>query len=429
MHLTYHQKDGHKDAATTAKADAAGAPRQRQDSQEAKRRAIIAAGSHAERSLGGSSRLDGYRMLESFEIENFKCFDSLKLSDLKRVNIVTGDNASGKTALLEAVYAAAKGNAEALLQLNQLRGIVIGNSPLIPGLPMTISPAQFPVLWSHWFYVSKQNGTATNKITFRYTDTDKKTYVITFSIGAKATTGPIFSGVVPFTVSRSVTAAGGQPRNTTGLVSVGPQGQMQATGPLPDIGPSSFLFTAALNYAEADNVRWFSQLREKGGTQEIVDFFKKTFPFIQNLEVLAPSGTPALAAALSSGEVRPLQLVSSGIHKIISILLACASARNGVILIDEIENGLFYDKYELTWYVLNKFSKEHNCQLFITSHSAECLRALVPIMGDDVASFSLMRTERENGKCKVRHISGASMKAALKREGEIRGGSPSGSSH
>jgi AAA15 family ATPase/GTPase len=147
----------------------------------------------------------------------------------------------------------------------------------------------------------------------------------------------------------------------------------------------------------------FSQLREKGGTQELIAFLRTTFPFIENIEVLVPAGTPALSAALSSGGVRQLQLLSSGIHKIISILLACASVTKGVILIDELENGIFYDKYELTWNILNKFSKQYNCQLFVTSHSVECLRALVPTIGDDVASFSLIRTERENGKCIVRH--------------------------
>jgi AAA15 family ATPase/GTPase len=44
-------------------------------------------------------------MTESFEVKNFRCFESLKLTNLKTVNVITGYNASGKSALLEAFVA------------------------------------------------------------------------------------------------------------------------------------------------------------------------------------------------------------------------------------------------------------------------------------------------------------------------------------
>lgn len=192
---------------------------------------------------------------------------------------------------------------------------------------------------------------------------------------------------------------------------------------MQNLGPSIALFPANVNLSENDAVSWWSQLREHKQTDDIVEFFRKSFPFIESLEVLQPPGTPAaLFANLTSGTVRRLTVLSAGITKIVSMLLACTRLRRGVVLIDEIENGIFYDKYAITWHILNKFSKGHDCQLFITSHSAECLQKLVQVIGDDVDDFSLLRSERENGKCVVRHISGASMKAALKRGGEIRGG-------
>ncbi|MGA8613548.1 MAG: AAA family ATPase [Xanthobacteraceae bacterium] len=370
-------------------------------------------------------------MIESFEVENFECFDSLKLSELKRVNIITGENASGKTALLEALFAAARGNPEGLIILNQLRGLIIGAG--IPGFPAIINAAQFPALWNHWFYSSRKNGgspSITTKISFQFIDSDKKNYSGDFTYAPDQTQttpqNPVLlrTGTVPFVTARKVTEPQKPPISTSGSMTLNPQGQLQGTRILPNLGPSTYIFTAGLNYAEGDTVTWFSQLRESGGTNEIVEFLKNNFPFIQNLEVLQPTpgASAGIFATLTSGSVRRLQLLSSGIYKIITILLACAKSRKGIVLIDEIENGIFYDKYTLTWDILNRFSKDYNCQLFITSHSAECLRRLVPIIGDDVGDFSLLRTERENGKCVVRHISGASMKAALKRGGEIRGG-------
>jgi recombinational DNA repair ATPase RecF len=45
-----------------------------------------------------------YRMMRSLSIENFRSYRELHLSPLRRVNILVGDNGSGKTALLEALF-------------------------------------------------------------------------------------------------------------------------------------------------------------------------------------------------------------------------------------------------------------------------------------------------------------------------------------
>lgn len=43
-------------------------------------------------------------MLKSLEIQNFRGFSELRIEPLKRINLVTGENDTGKTALLEAIY-------------------------------------------------------------------------------------------------------------------------------------------------------------------------------------------------------------------------------------------------------------------------------------------------------------------------------------
>ena len=40
-------------------------------------------------------------MITSVSIENFRCFDSLTVEPLGRINLVTGLNGVGKTSLLE----------------------------------------------------------------------------------------------------------------------------------------------------------------------------------------------------------------------------------------------------------------------------------------------------------------------------------------
>lgn len=50
-------------------------------------------------------------MVESIEIENFRGFREVTLRGLRRINVIVGRNASGKTALLESIYLTSGGQA------------------------------------------------------------------------------------------------------------------------------------------------------------------------------------------------------------------------------------------------------------------------------------------------------------------------------
>jgi AAA domain, putative AbiEii toxin, Type IV TA system len=393
--------------------------------------------------FGVGSRPAGYLMIETFEAENFRCFESLRLVGLKRMNVITGANSSGKSALLEALLCATRANAEAFLTTNTLRnlhasnvaslGLFPGTVPGLAGIP----PQTFRALWEHLFYAAAKNGASrvADKIDLRYSDSDAKKYSIEIafmdtaqqsllpepSVIARGASGAPATTLTPLRVTRSVSAAGQPVQRSQSLISLNAQGQLMGTSPLPVLGPSLFIFSSVIDYAEVDNVTWFSLLRERGEHIEFIAFIREQFPFIENIEVLAPYGAGGLFASLKSGGVRRLQLISSGINKIITILLACANAPNGIIVVDEIENGIFYEKYEFMWSILYRYAQKFNCQLFVTSHSAECLQQLPPVIGDNAGDFSLIQTERQNGKCIARHVSGRAMKAALKGENEVRG--------
>src|SRR3972149_4582212 len=65
-------------------------------------------------------------MYNSFEVRNFRCFSKLQISDLKRVNLITGVNNIGKTALLEALFLhCGADNPSLALRVNSIRGIEI----------------------------------------------------------------------------------------------------------------------------------------------------------------------------------------------------------------------------------------------------------------------------------------------------------------
>ena len=67
-----------------------------------------------------------FQMFKTLELNNFKCFRSLKLDGLKRVNVIAGANATGKSSLLEAIVCGARATPDALIMTNTARGIVFG---------------------------------------------------------------------------------------------------------------------------------------------------------------------------------------------------------------------------------------------------------------------------------------------------------------
>jgi predicted ATPase len=397
--------------------------------QERRFKDTVAARAPAESDFCGRD----YKMIETLEIKNFRCFESVSLSDLKRINVITGANATGKTAFFEALYAGSNATGAALQNIRNLR--TPNHSP-----PIIVGAAAFPI-------ALQQNNPPNFEGMFRATKSDKKisqeeNILISFSTSEgdsfelkmffqKANSGELvpvltFPGgagsAVPLILRRTKRNSVGDIVEQTDLpISINQFGQLQQPHALP-FGPTALIFGSGMDYSEADNVAWFSLLKEKAEADLVISFIRKEFPFIRDIEVLAPPpGINGLYATMADGSRRRVTSVSSGIYKIISILLACAHTRGGIIIIDEIENGIFYEKYEAVWRILYSFAKETNNQIFVSSHSSECLRELALVIDGNESDFSLLRTQSSGDSFTIRHISGKSMKSALKMGGEIRG--------
>jgi AAA15 family ATPase/GTPase len=60
-------------------------------------------------------------MIKDIEINNFRCFDRLQVSECKRINLISGKNNVGKTALLEAILLSNMPNKDTIISLGGLR--------------------------------------------------------------------------------------------------------------------------------------------------------------------------------------------------------------------------------------------------------------------------------------------------------------------
>ncbi len=86
-------------------------------------------------------------------------------------------------------------------------------------------------------------------------------------------------------------------------------------------------------------------------------------------------GKPIFHGDIGSDRLLPLPMMGEGMVRLLSFILRIANAPDGVVLIDEIENGLHYSILPKLWSVIGKMAKKYNTQVFATTHSLECIKA------------------------------------------------------
>jgi hypothetical protein len=185
------------------------------------------------------------------------------------------------------------------------------------------------------------------------------------------------------------------------------------------LGPSIGFFGSFSQYSELDNVSWFTRISSINLEHLINEEASTYFPGVRSISLLSPGGIQMLYGDIGHKKL-PLSLISSGLHKVVTLILASAYYFDGVIIIDEVENGIWHEKYETLWRLLCKICRNNNNQLFVSSHSLECLRALAPIVSETPTDFSLIRARRGESELELEYVEGAAFAAAISGNVEVR---------
>jgi len=361
-------------------------------------------------------------MIASLHAENFRCFRQLDLNGLRRVNVIVGRNATGKTALMEAIRIAVGGTPAVLWGLNPSRGS-------FGGIPQPITKEGFESAWGSYFF----NFDVTKAITTDCCDTEGQharvkiffdfkrpvTVVPQQQAQQPASVLPNIS-ILPLAFERS-TFAGAE---STLYATVLPQGQLNFDQG-SELGiVAEFFPSAALSVNPMLPVQLFSQASLQMHEKEVFDAVRTEFePSLESLVVLSPTGLgqvgiyvglPYLREKLAIGNL------SSGISRFIAMLSAVLIRANGIVLIDEVENGLSYKVFPSLWKYLLRFATANNTQVFASTHSLECVQALLPAMEGHEEDFALLRAERVNGSSSVARVEGKFLEAAIDQGVEVR---------
>ena len=350
----------------------------------------------------------GRQMIRSIDVRNFRCFKHLSVPELSRLNVIVGDNGAGKTALFESIFLTLGASPEIGARLRAQRGL----DGAFGGAVARIEAA----LWGGLFYDGDMSETIS--VTLEGDGQESRSLEISRQSPQEAVFRSFDKSVeikeAPLTFSWRDHM--GEFRTATPTVSASGL-TFPSTGETLD---DFFLFAANQTIGSAENASRFSELSQQGKHKRFVQLFTKEYSWISDLNVEVYGGMPVLFATLDNGKKLPLPNISGGINRAVSLLLGIAASRNGVVIIDEIENGIHYSHLSGIWRAILSFMEEYNCQVFASTHSQECLLALSKVMPKKIEDIALLQMERGHAESSVRHFSGSDLKLALEYHEEIR---------
>ena len=342
------------------------------------------------------TRAGAEEMYRSFTIKNFRCFDELTVEGMGRINLIAGKNNVGKTALLEALWVHSGGPAFAhrLLLLDTFRGL--GSIDPIHTL-------------NHLFYsFDNSNGICLSA----YGDWEGD--MRSLSIRAEG----IDTVEIPFDISEEEIAKPDRPIPEKQLTvqysdesgkkafskariveSKDQPGQwtISATRVLENLYLSSnchYLLSTGRG-SRSDDARRYGELEIHRNHSEVLGILQQIEPHLKGLSVISSDRSPAIYADVGVGQLVPVQLMGDGMSRILSLALAIATAPGGIVLVDEIENGIHHSVMEKVWRAIGAFARSYDVQLFATTHSYECIGAAYRAFeADEEDELRLFRIQR-----------------------------------
>lgn len=349
-------------------------------------------------------------MIKEIEINNFRGFRKLTIGTCSPINVIVGDNGCGKTALLEAVFLTLCGHPERALFLLQNRSSFM--QTLGASAPSLIESGLGE--YFHGFdqihgptMVLKGTGRESRSLSVTRSGGDVRVPTEARSPDEKEIVSPF---IFTWTDSEGQKESVGITFTPTGVMF---QGTTQRNMPA-----ASFIGAQVPVPPSTDT---FGNLRRMGKQEEFVNLFKRVFPWIDDIFVDSSAGAAILSATANGQKVPlPLSAVSSAINRMATMLLAIAQAPKGAVLIDEAENGVFFENHSKFCKALLTFSRSYETQLFISTHSQEWLRAFINAAGKNVRDISLWRIERAEGQPQIKTFEGPLFRAAIERGSEVR---------
>lgn len=372
-------------------------------------------------------------ILDSLEIHNFRAFDSLKIEKLGRVNLIVGKNNVGKSSVLEAIRLYVSRGTPLTI------GKILGSRSEHKGSGYHSREDTEELLFSlkYLFYGYKDITPSSQPIRIGSLNSSEDTLVISINWSERVTNRDIGVEKKQSSLIREdnsiddnvITASVPYPYFRISF------GKNATSYPL-DTSVSPRLFKSEIK--DINHVFIPSDGLEVNRVGELWDNIELTplqTEVVAALAIIAPGvegvgiigngtstrRTTPIVRIAGIKERIPIRNLGDGMQRILGIALALVNAKDGVLLIDEIENGLHYSVQPDMWRLIFRVARNLNVQVFATTHSWDCIEAFQKAAIEDTNSEGLLiRLEVKKSGLRVTLFDEEMLGIATEQQIEVR---------
>lgn len=356
--------------------------------------------------------------LDTFHAIRYRGIDGLRLDRLGRVNLITGPNGVGKTSLAEAVW--------------------LFNGRFTPVLPWN------PIV-QRSTYTAVDPLAALSAGVVELAGTERSVaHRWKARFETTPTTGPTGVGAAPGSGSPRSEGPGAEaqplPVPVRGQLRVwfdeveresDVPTQMEGEGVIliPKVAPAAdhaaavILLPASPAEVGKQTINRFSELVAQGRKEELKRTLRVILPLLADVEVITNrNGQPYILATTTASERLPLPALGGGMTRLFRLFVAFHEVRGGLVIVDEIENGLHHRVLPELWRRVQVMTDEFDVQLFATTHSGECVAAACDAFADraDEIAVHVLHRADDDRRVHAATYTGETLQAARDLDLDVR---------
>lgn len=316
-------------------------------------------------------------MITDIKITNFRGIGDLALKGLKRVNLIVGDNNSGKTSLLEAIVAAA-------------------TPDLVEKLPELF----------------RSN---TGKVSERYFKWLLRDQELLCGIDIKGPSHRIELAMTPFkTLTPKPDDDGVQEFGGIRFWHQGKKSYLKSR-------------VVSVHHRSPDSIipNYADTVRSPENEKRLDSLLNKIDSRIRSSRLDLIGGEQVISLDVGLSERVPLSQLGQGVYRVVSMVSDLLGSKPDLFLIDELENGVHYTALPKLWRGIAEIAEALGIQVFATTHSKECLEAAYRVFSQrcdepikmDLAVIQMMLVD---GNIVGRVLDGEHIEGAMDVDIELR---------
>jgi AAA15 family ATPase/GTPase len=356
-------------------------------------------------------------MFKEISVYNFKGLHKLENVKLDKITLIGGKNNAGKSSLLEAGF----------LYLDRKNPDMLNKQLMWRGLNnIPFHPSQ---LWGPFFY----NFDFTKRLSIAMTDNEGKQGSLRIEYQKNYTP----KNPVPVLITNN-----GAPLNSIDTKQFGALSLKHEVALVVDFdahlmfnGPGmNFLvekdtpsqipiavFESARNFSDGMDADRLGILDKEDEQDIVLEVLRMFEPQLQKLQVIKDGTAYVIYADFGNKKKVPINLLGDGFCRCLTITLILATNPNGILFLDETENGIHYSLLGMFWESVIKAVNFYKCQLIATTHSYEMIKTF----GDTCKQkkfkdISYIRLAKQNEEVVAHQFSFDDLSAALASELEVR---------